>query len=44
MSVIIEINKSQFKTVLNKVIQMLIEEEEYENCNKIKKLIEKYEI
>ena len=44
MSAIIEINKSQFKTVLNKVIQMLIEEEEYENCNKIKKLIEKYEI
>ena len=44
MSVIIEINKSQFKTVLNKVIQMLIEEEKYESCTKIKNLIEKYEI
>lgn len=44
MSVIVEINKSQFKKPLNRVMKMLIEEEKYEACNKIKKIIEKYEL
>ena len=44
MSVILEINKSQFKKPLKKMMQMLIEEERYEACSKIKKIIEKYEL
>jgi|TARA_R100000482_G_C5130891_1_gene151814 hypothetical protein len=44
LSVIVEINRSQFKKPLKKMMQMLIEEERYEACNKLKKLIEKYEL
>lgn len=44
MSVIIELKKSQFKTVLNKITDMLIKNEEYERCSELQKLIEKYEI
>ena len=44
MSVIVEINRSQFKKPLRKMIKSLVEEEKYEACNKIKKTIEKYEL
>ena len=44
LSVIVEIDKSQFKTVLNRILQMLVNKEEYENCTKLKNIIEKYEI
>ena len=44
MSIIVEINRSQFKKPLRKMMKMLIEEERYEACNKIKKTIEKYEL
>ena len=36
MSVIIELKKSQFKTVLKKINHMLIRNEEYERCNELK--------
>jgi hypothetical protein len=44
MSVIIELKKSQFKNVLNKITDMLIKNEEYERCSELQKLIKKYEI
>ena len=44
LSVIVEINRSQFKKPLMKMIHLLIEDEEYEACHKIKKLLEKYEL
>ena len=37
LSVIVEIDKSQVKTVLNKILRMLVSKEEYENCTKLKK-------
>ena len=44
MSVIIELKKPQFKTVLEKVNRMLIKNEEYERCNELKKLIKKHNL
>ncbi len=39
MSVIIELNKSNFNIVLNKILKYYIEIEDYEECEKIQKLI-----
>ena len=39
MSVILEIEKSQFKVVLEKINSYLIREEEYERCTQIQNLI-----
>ena len=44
MSVIIELKKSQFKTVLKKINHMLIKNEEYERCNELKKLLKTHKI
>ena len=44
MSVIIELKKSQFKTVLKKINHMLIRNEEYERCNELKKLLKTHKI
>jgi len=44
VSVIIEIKKSQFKSVLSRVAKLFLEKEEYEKCSIIKKTITKYEI
>lgn len=44
VSVIIEIKKSQFKTVLSKISKSFLKKEEYERCNIIQKTIDKYEI
>ena len=44
MSVIIEINKSQFKTVLDKINDMFVKNEEYERCAQLSKLIKKYQL
>ena len=43
-SVIIELKRSQFKTVLNRITDMVIRNEEYEKCSELQKLIKKYEI
>ena len=44
MSVIIEIKRSQFKTVLSKISKLFLKKEEYEKCSIITKTIDKYEI
>jgi len=44
LSVIIEIEKSQFKTVLNKINDMFISNKQYEKYTKLKKLIKKYKL
>ena len=44
MSVIIELKKSQFKTVLKKINHMLIRNEKYERCNELKKLLKTHKI
>tara|TARA_R110001592_G_scaffold271671_2_gene538230 strand:+ start:2114 stop:2458 length:345 start_codon:yes stop_codon:yes gene_type:complete len=44
MSVIIELKKSQFKTVLEKINDMLIRNEEYERCSQLKKLIKNHNL
>ncbi len=44
MSVIIEINKPQFKDVLNKINEMFIQNEEYERCTQLSNLITKYKL
>ena len=44
MSVIIEINPSQFKTVLKKINCLFLENEDYEGCNELKLLIKKYKL
>lgn len=44
MSIILEIKKKHFKTVLDKVNQLFILDEEYERCNQLKKLITKYKL
>tara|TARA_R110000803_G_scaffold75394_1_gene139753 strand:+ start:578 stop:898 length:321 start_codon:yes stop_codon:yes gene_type:complete len=38
LSLIIELDKSNYKSVLDKIIQHHIKEENYEMCNSIKKL------
>jgi len=44
MAAIIEIKKSQFKPVLNKVLELFLSNEEYERCSELKKLIKKYKL
>ena len=44
MSVIIEIKRSQFKVVLEKITSLFLEDEEYERCNELQKLIKKYKL
>jgi hypothetical protein len=44
LSVIIEIEKSQFKTVINKINDMFINNEQYEKCAKLKNIIKKYKL
>lgn len=44
MSVIIELKKSQFKTVLKQINKMLIRNEEYERCSEMQKLTKKYKL
>ncbi len=44
MSVIVQISRAQFSKVLSKINKLFIWNEEYERCNEIKKLKEKYEI
>ena len=44
MSVIIELKKSQFKTVLEKINNMFIRKEEYERCSQLKKLIKTHNL
>ena len=44
MSVIIEIKRSQFKVVLEKFNSLFLEDEEYERCNELQKLIKKYKL
>lgn len=44
MSVIIEINKSQFKDVLNRINGMFIQNEEYERCTQLANLIKEYKL
>lgn len=41
MSVIVELDKCNYILVLNKIIDYFISIEDYEECNKIKKLISK---
>lgn len=44
MSVIVEIQKPQFKIVLNKLTEKFVGDEEYERCAQLKKLIKKYKL
>ena len=44
MSVIIEIHPPQYKTVLKIINRLFLEDEEYEKCNILKKLIKKYKL
>ena len=44
MSVIIEIKRSQFKVVLEKINSLFLEDEEYERCSELQKLIKKYKL
>ncbi len=40
LSLVVELDKSNYKSVLNNIIKYYIEEENYERCNQIKKLID----
>lgn len=44
MSVIVEIEKPQFKTILHKINRKFLGNEEYERCAELSKLIKKYEL
>ena len=44
MSVIVEIHYPQFKSVLSKINCLFLENEEYERCDKLKKLIKKHKL
>ena len=44
MSVIIELKKSQFKIVLERINHMLIKNEEYERCNELKNLLKTHKL
>jgi hypothetical protein len=44
MSVIVEIEKSQFKAVLGKINNKFLGDEEYERCAEVSKLIKKYQL
>jgi len=41
LSLIIELERKNFKSVLNKVMDSYIKDEDFEKCNQIKKLIDK---
>lgn len=41
LSLIIELDRKHFKSVLEKITNIFLEEENYEECSKIKQLIEK---
>lgn len=41
LSLIIELERKNFKSVLNKIIDSYIKEEDFEKCNQVKQLIEK---
>jgi len=44
MSVVVEVKKSKFKSILSEIEKHLIENEEYERCSELKKLITKYNL
>jgi hypothetical protein len=44
LSLVVEITKSNYKNVLNSLIEYYILEENYEKCTLIKYIIKKYEI
>jgi|TARA_R110000764_G_scaffold232383_1_gene324705 hypothetical protein len=41
LSVIVEVKKTHYSSILEKVMVLFLEEENYEECSKIKKLIKK---
>lgn len=41
LSLIIELERKNFKSVLNKVMEPYVKDEDFEKCNQIKKLIDK---
>ena len=41
LSLIIELERKNFKSVLNKVMDSYVKDEDFEKCNQIKKLIDK---
>tara|TARA_Y100001978_G_C23675189_1_gene425975 strand:- start:1259 stop:1570 length:312 start_codon:yes stop_codon:yes gene_type:complete len=41
LSLIIELERKNFKSVLDKVMDSYVKDEDFEKCNQIKKLIEK---
>ena len=44
LSLSVELERPHYKNVLNKITQFYIRQEDYETCDDIKKIIEKYEI
>ena len=44
MSVIVEVDKIKFKPILKETKKYFIENEEYERCTELQKLIKKYEL
>ena len=44
LSLSVELERPHYKNVLNKITRFYVEQENYETCNDIKKIIEKYEI
>jgi|TARA_R110000744_G_scaffold27253_2_gene66609 transposase len=41
LSIIVEVEKTNYSSILEKVMVLFLEEENYEECSKIKKLIKK---
>tara|TARA_R110000744_G_scaffold246818_7_gene363271 strand:- start:839 stop:1171 length:333 start_codon:yes stop_codon:yes gene_type:complete len=44
LSLVVELDKSNYKSVLNNITQHYINEEDYEKCSEIQDIIIKYEI
>lgn len=44
MSIVVEVKKTKFKSILLEVEKYFIENEEYEKCSELKKLITKYNL
>ena len=44
MSVIVEVEKIKFKSILKEIEKYFIENEEYERCTELQKLIKKYKL
>ena len=44
MSIVVEVKKTKFKSILLEVEKYFIENEEYERCSELKKLITKYNL